>query len=94
MAYSLLIIIYTLIFERGTRKTKIVLWVSLFITILCTIYIAIVVPESPQFLQERGNQEDYDRSRNILDYMANFNGVAKRKNMPYKNFKFVEEAQK
>ena len=52
------------------------------------------MPESPQFLQERGNQEDYDRSRDILDYMANFNGVAKRKNMPYKNFKFVEEAQK
>lgn len=50
MAYSLLIIIYTLIFEKGTRNTKIVLLISLIITILCTIYILIVVPESPQFL--------------------------------------------
>jgi hypothetical protein len=52
----------------------------------------VFVPESPQYLCERGIQEDYDESRDILDYIARFNGVSIRKSMPYKNFKFVEEA--
>ena len=81
MAYSALIIIYTLIFEFGTRKTKAVLWISLFITILCTIWITIYVPESPQYLCERGmndedgSSKDFEESREILDYVAKFNGV-------------------
>lgn len=52
------------------------------------------MPESPQYLCERANQEDYDESREILDYIAKFNGVGLRKMLPYKNFKFVEEAKK
>lgn len=59
MAYSILIIVYTAIFQFGTRDYRLVTWVSLVVTILCTIYIFIFVPESPQYLCERGGIDDY-----------------------------------
>lgn len=95
MAYSTFIIIFTLIFQFGTRSYKTVVWTSLVITILCTIYILIVVPESPQYLCERGKNDDYDNSRDILTYVAKFNGVTVQRNqVPYQNFKFTYEAKK
>lgn len=91
MAYSFLIIVYTLIFQFATRDYKVVTWISLAITILCTIYILIVVPESPQFLCERGDFNDYLESREILTYVARFNGVQTVGGYPYQQFKFTNE---
>lgn len=52
LSYPILIIIYTLTFQFGTRHYQIVWYVTLVICLTATVYQMFVVPESANFLAE------------------------------------------
>ena len=63
-------------------------WAFLALQLVGTLYIAIIVPESPLFLFGRG---DYEQARKNLTEVAHFNGVYKVRGRPYDQFRFPKE---
>lgn len=69
---SAIVMIYTLIIQFGTRHWLQVAWAFLALDLVGTVYIALLVPESPLYLFGRG---DFEEARYVLTEIALFNGV-------------------
>ena len=59
VAAQCIIILITLYFQFGTRNYKIIALTAFGGGVLFLAFTAIFVPESPQWQEERGEQEDY-----------------------------------
>ena len=88
------LLLINLAFQYGTRDYKIILAVLTTGCFLATLYMMLVIPESPAFLHERGQEGDYEKARKALTFVANFNGVYEVKQRPYERFRFVSEMKK
>ena len=91
---SLLIIIFTIGLQFGSRDYHVMGWTLYGLAVAAALVIFILVPESPQYLEERGEGTDYDQARTNLTYVARFNGVNQVRGQPYDRFRFVREAKK
>lgn len=85
---SFVIIIFTFEFQFVTKNYRIIALQFIALCILGTIYIILVVPESPVFYF---NEERYPEARESLKTTANFNKVDKVRGLPYEEFKFIKE---
>jgi len=84
----------TLSIQFGSRNYLVTGWTLFTLAALGGLYIFVFVPESPQFLEERGEKEDYEEARGTLTYVARFNGVSTVNGLPYNRFKFISEHKK
>lgn len=83
-----MIVIFTFEFQFVTKNYRIIAIQFLALCVLGTLYIILVVPESPVFYF---NEERYPESRESLTAAARFNKVDKVRDLPYEDFRFIKE---
>ena len=85
LAGSIIIIIWTAIFQFGTKNWLVVASVFLVLEFVSTLYIAIFVPESSLWQYGSGK---YKECRKGLTKVAHYNSVYYLKGSPYEQFRF------